>query len=89
MNNSQLYDNASLMCLKLLVKVGINKLNIAGLDGFSNIQTENYVSNELINNAREAEFDERNLIMSHELQKFSKEIEIKIITKTRYQYKNS
>ena len=87
LNNSKMYDNAALMCLKLLTKIGIKEVNIAGLDGFSNVQTENYVSSDLINNARENEFDERNEIMSKELKKVSKKIKLNFITKTNYQIK--
>ena len=84
LNNSKLYDNAALMCLKLLKNIGIEEVNIARLDGFSNIQTENYVSSDLINNARENEFDERNYIMSEELKKISKNIRLNFITQTQY-----
>ena len=83
-NDSKLYDNASLMFLKLLLNVGIQEVFIAGLDGFSPIPTENYVSSELINNGRESEFDKRNDIMSEELEKFSKQIKLNFITKTKY-----
>ncbi len=85
LNNSKMFDNVALMFLKLLIKIGVKKVSIAGLDGFSNIATENYVSNELINNARVNEFDERNEIMSGELMKLSKQININFITKTLYQ----
>ena len=84
LNNSKMYDNAALMCLKLLKSIGIKEVSIAGLDGFSNIPTENYVSNDLINNARENEFDERNEIMSEELKKVSEKIKLNFITKTQY-----
>lgn len=84
LNNSKMYDNAALMCLKLLVGIGIKEVAIAGLDGFSNIPTENYVLNDLINNAKENEFDERNEIMSEELKKISEKIKLNFITKTQY-----
>ena len=81
-------DNATLMFLKILIKSEFCRVFVAGLDGFSSIQTENYISNDLINNARENELDERNLIMSQELQNLSANIEINFITKTRYKYEN-
>ena len=86
LNNSKMYDNAALMCLKLLTNIGIKRVNIAGLDGFSNVQTENYVSSDLINNARENEFDERNEIMSEELKEISKNIKLNFITRTMYNF---
>ena len=84
LNNSKMYDNAALMCLKLLINIGIKQVYIAGLDGFSNVQTENYVTSDLINNARENEFDERNQIMSEELSKIKRRLELKFLTKTLY-----
>ena len=84
LNNSKMYDNATLMFLQLLITIGIKEVYIVGLDGFSNIPTENYISNDLINNARENEFDERNQIMSEELRKISTKIKLNFITKTQY-----
>ena len=84
LNNSKMYDNAALMCLKLLMVVGVKTVNIAGLDGFSSIPTENYVSNDLISNVKECEFNERNTIMSEVLKEFSKDIKLNFITKTQY-----
>jgi 4-hydroxy 2-oxovalerate aldolase len=85
LNNSKMYDNSALMCLKMLITAGVKKVYIAGLDGFSNVQTENYVSSDLINNAKESEFYERNFIMSEELNKFAKNIKLNFITKTNYE----
>ncbi len=64
--------------------MGIKEVNIAGLDGFSNVQTENYVTSDLINHARENEFDERNEIMSKELKILRKDIKLNFLTKTQY-----
>ena len=86
LNNSKMYDNAALMVLKLFVHIKVTEIYIAGLDGFSNIQTENYVSDELINNAKESEIDERNNIMSQELSKFKNKIKLNFLTKTLYNY---
>lgn len=84
LNNSKMFDNVALMFFNLLIKIGISEVYIAGLDGFSNIVIENYVSNELVNNAKVSEFDERNEIMSDELDKIKDKIDINFITKTMY-----
>lgn len=86
-NTSKMFDNVALMILNLFIKIGIKSVYIAGLDGFSPIAAENYVSNDLINNAKVNEFDERNQIMSEELNKLSKYININFITKTLYEIK--
>lgn len=87
LNDSKLYDNVALMLFNLLIKIGVKKLAIAGLDGFSKVATENYLSDDLINNAKESEFDERNQIMSEELQKLSNDINLDFITTTKYMMK--
>lgn len=84
LNNSKMFDNVALMFLKLLIKIGIKSVTVAGLDGFSTIATENYVENDLINNAKVCEFDERNEIMSKELDKIRKKISINYITNSVY-----
>ena len=84
LNDSKMFDNVALILLNLFIKIGIKKVHFAGLDGFSNIPSENYFDNKLINNAKVSEFDERNEIMSEELSKISKYINITFITKTLY-----
>ena len=84
LNNSKMFDNVALMLFKLSIKIGIKNVSIAGLDGFSNIPTENYVNNDLINNAKVNEFDERNEIMTNELNDMQDKININFITKTIY-----
>lgn len=85
LNDSNMYDNVTLMLLKIFEKINIKNVNIAGLDGFSNLQSENYVDKKMINNAKLGEFDERNQVMSLELSKLNKNIKINILTSTRYQ----
>lgn len=84
LNSSKMFDNVALMMLNLLIKIGVSSVSIAGLDGFSPIATQNYVSDDMINNAKVNEFDERNEIMSEELSKFSSKIKINFITETNY-----
>lgn len=84
LNNSKMFDNVALMLFKLFIQIGIKNINIAGLDGFSNVPTENYVTDDLINNAKINEFDERNEIMTNELNDMQDKININFITKTIY-----
>ena len=83
-NDSKMFDNVALMLIKIFISLNIKEINIAGLDGFSPIATQNYVSDDMINNAKVNEFDERNEIMSEELSKFSSKIKINFITETNY-----
>ncbi len=87
LNDSKMFDNVALMLLNLFIKIGIKSVTIAGLDGFSPVATENYVSDDMINNAKVSEFDERNDIMSEEISKLSEKIDINFITSTLYKVK--
>ena len=84
LNNSIMFDNTALMFFKVLNKIGVKSVNIAGLDGFSNVPSENYVENSLINNAKVDEFDKRNEIMAIELKKVSEYIKLNFITNSLY-----
>ncbi len=87
LNDSKMFDNVALMLLNLLVKIDIKSVSIAGLDGFSPIAADNYVSDAMINNSKVSEFDERNDIMSEEISKLSEKININFITSTLYKIK--
>lgn len=89
LNNSKMFDNVALILLNLFIKIGIKEVAFAGLDGFSSIATENYVNDNLINNAKVNEFDEcdeRNEIMKKQIEEYSKNIKINFITKTLYMF---
>ena len=83
-NNSNMFDNAALMLLKILIKIGIKEVCTAGLDGFSEIVTENYFDSNLINNSKIDLVKLKNKTMSEELKKYSKKIKINFITKSIY-----
>ena len=82
LNNSPMYDNSVLMLLVILAKMGINNIYAAGLDGFTN--NDNYVNDDMINNAKLGEFDKRNEIMSEMIKKFENQIKINFITPSLY-----
>ena len=80
-----MFDNIALILLNLFIKIGIQEVSFAGLDGFSNIATENYVNDNLINNTQVNEYDERNEIMKSQIKDFEKHIKINFITESKYQ----
>ena len=83
LNNSDMADNAALMLLKVLMKIGVNSVSFAGLDGFAS-DNDNYYAPEMINNARLGEeTDRRNDIMVEMLHKFP--IRIQFVTASRYE----
>lgn len=85
LNDSELLDNASLMLLELLIRVGTDRVAVAGLDGFSVESDENYFSQMLENPARRVGVeDPRNTVMQEQLARFARRITIDWLTPSRY-----
>lgn len=83
LSNPDIIDNSGLMLLNLLVAVGVKEVAIAGMDGYSIHQGENYYDQQL-----EYDFSEhaayRNALISEEFQKVQKIIKLSFITPTYY-----
>lgn len=82
-DHSLIIDNSGVMALKLLSKLDVKKVYIAGMDGYSDENTISYADKKL-----EYDFSsiaqERNRLISQELLKINKKINIEFITPTRY-----
>lgn len=76
-------DNAGLMALRLLSRIGVPCVRIAGMDGYSSSGGNNYFS---IDTERpySPEAEIMNKCMSQELRELSKDISIQFITPTQY-----
>lgn len=81
--SNKAFDNSGLLALRLLEKIGIKEVFIAGMDGFSNNEAENYYDKGF-NAYRGDEELEKNSIISQELQKINKHMKLKFITPTNY-----
>ncbi|MDD6056271.1 MAG: aldolase catalytic domain-containing protein [Helicobacteraceae bacterium] len=81
LNDGILADNALLMFLKVLVKVGIKQVALAGMDGFNDLQKD-YFYNEKIGNYNKKSFDLHNKAMQEALAKSS--LNISFITESLY-----
>ena len=77
-------DNAGLMLLRLLLRMGVKEVTFAGYDGFALDIHENYYDDKLINNTITEIFQERNKSVSEQLQILSKQMQINFLTPTRY-----
>lgn len=79
----EIIDNSGLMFLRLAVALGVKKVLVAGMDGYSSIQNNNYFDNNL-----EYDFSNevtvRNELISRELCAVRKKIDICFITPTQY-----
>ncbi len=85
LNNSEMYDNAALMLMVLLIKIGVRDIWLAGMDGFSTA-AQDYADSDMINKAKLDWFDKRNSIMKEMLQKYSRQVQIHFITPSLYEF---
>lgn len=77
-------DNSGLMLLHLLTECGVHEVYIAGMDGYSGCDTQNYINGNLeYDFSKQAE--RRNALISQELNELKKMISITFITPTYYQ----
>jgi len=86
-SSPQVSDNAGLMLLRLLIRLGAKKVFLAGFDGFSYQHSDNYYSRNMIgaNETDREMVDAKNAGMADQLSKMKREIEIEFITKSQYE----
>ena len=83
-DNPEIIDNSGLMLLHLLVSCGVKKVMLAGMDGYSGYQNEDYIDKKLeYDFSKQAET--RNSLISAEIKKLENFITIEFITPTHYE----
>lgn len=82
-------DNAGMMLIKFLIKMGVKEVLLAGFDGYSHDERQNYAEQRMAMITRKAILDEMNVGMSSMLNEYSKQIKIKFLTKPRFVNMNS
>lgn len=80
-------DNAGMMMLRLLNSNKVKKVYLAGFDGFSSPNKENYYSNKIANINTKEIAEKKNKDIAKQLAKISKEINVEFVTKSYYQGK--
>lgn len=77
-------DNSGMMLLRLLKKVGVKKVFLAGYDGFSSDPQSNYHSPRMINSVDRGAIDAKNASIRSQLSELVKEMELIFITPSIY-----
>lgn len=77
-------DNAGMMLIKLLIELGVKKILIAGLDGYSPDPNNNYAEKSMVSFTEKETADSRNKGMSEVLKEYSKLVSIEFITAPKY-----
>ena len=84
LENKDVIDNAGLMVIKLLLRLGVKEVMLAGMDGYN--PTNPYVySDESTHYDFSRDAVRRNELISKEIQELKKKINIKFITKSLYE----
>ena len=78
------FDNAGIMLLRLLKNIGINKVAIAGYDGFRNNPHDNYFSDSMINTTNSEALNERNSCIAEQIKELQKDIHVEFLTPSLY-----
>lgn len=77
-------DNAALMLIKFLISKGIKKVYIAGMDGYSPNQDENYADQKMNFYTEKEIAEKKNAGMISVLKEYKKQIEIEMVTTSRF-----
>lgn len=84
LSESRMSDNAMLMMLRVLIRIGVKQVSCAGMDGFGE-HVENYYRSDIRSLPIICGEDKRNDEISSELRSLREQIAIRFITPTRYQ----
>lgn len=81
----EIMENSGIVCMNFLIHLGIQKVFIAGLDGYDISKHGNYVNSGLEYDFPPEVQERRNQLISEELQKKGKKLEITFLTKSIYE----
>jgi 4-hydroxy 2-oxovalerate aldolase len=85
MNNHPIVrDNAGMMLISFLIKVGVKKIFIAGMDGYSVEPDKNFINDEMSFYAQKGTFEAMNEGMANVLRQYMDMIDIMFITRPKY-----
>ena len=77
-------DNAGLMAIKFFAQIGVHKIWLAGFDGYSHDEKENYGESTMAFVTRSAVLDAINRGMTEMLKKYSGFVELRFLTTPHY-----
>ena len=77
-------DNAGMMLIKLLIELGVKKVYLAGLDGYSVDPTENFADETMRFYTQKDVFEAMNEGMNNALKEFGKKIDVEFVTEPKY-----
>lgn len=82
---SCIVDNAGLMCINFLKKIGVQKLTLVGFDGFSKNAADNYYDSELQFEVNADEAQKMNIAIEKKMRQLRQQINIEYYTDSKYE----
>ena len=79
-------DNSTLMLLKLIKRIGLREVNLAGFDGYDFDQEKNYAKPDMVVTTDKKSTERMNQGISEELRILSQNITLNFLTPTLYKY---
>lgn len=79
-NIESIRDNAGMMLIKYLIKMGVKEVVLAGIDGYSHDSSQNYAETHMNLSTKNEVLDAMNEGIREMLQRYSKEIKISYLT---------
>ena len=77
-------DNSSLMLIAYLMRMGVKKVYLAGLDGYSIDPTQNFADQKMNFYAKTTRFEGMNAGLNRVLEEYAETIEIEFVTTPKY-----
>lgn len=77
-------DNAGMMLIKFLMQLGVKKIYIAGIDGYSTDASQNFVDEKMNFYTQKAVFEAMNEGMNMVLKQFGQQVAIQYVTTPRH-----
>ncbi len=77
-------DNAGLMAINLMIRVGVKSIALAGFDGFSSNSMNNYYKDMTLVSL-DNDYNQRNLAVSDQLRRMKNKVILEFLTPSRYQ----
>jgi 4-hydroxy 2-oxovalerate aldolase len=77
-------DNAGLMLIKFLMKLGVKEIALAGFDGYSYANEQNYAKSAMRLSYKKSDLDALNNGLTRVLKEYKKEIDIDFVTTERF-----
>lgn len=77
-------DNAGLMCINFLKKIGVKKITLAGFDGFTTNFSENYYEQSMAMDVEAERLMNVNIAMSKKILQLKKQMDITFLTESAY-----